>query len=120
MNPPDSLHGRWQMLRAELSGEAAPPPVAERTTLEFTAGRYSVRFAGEVHDCGAFFATTTPEFNTLVLHGESGPNAGRTLACIYQLVGDRLRICYGLDGVAPTSFTTSANSRRYLATYRRL
>jgi len=41
------------------------------------------------------------------------------ISAIYQLMGDRLRICYALDGTAPLDFKTAPNSRRYLVTYRR-
>ena len=56
---------------------------------------------------------------TFILLGAKGPNAGRTIPCIYQLAGNRLRVCYGLDGTTPTAFATTAGSPHYLATYRR-
>jgi hypothetical protein len=33
--------------------------------------------------------------------------------------GNRLRICYGLDGTLPGGFKTTPDSQLYLATYRR-
>jgi hypothetical protein len=38
---------------------------------------------------------------------------------LYQLAGDRLRVCYGLDGVTPDAMATRARDQRYLATYAR-
>ncbi len=113
------LEGRWQMVRAELDGESAPDLVTRRTQLTLGQGTYVVHFDAQVSDRGTFELGANPETKTLILHGRTGPNAGRTLPCIYQLVGDRLRICYGLDGIAPTDFTTAPKQRRYLATYRR-
>lgn len=113
------LDGRWQMVRAELDGEAAPELVAQRTELTFEQGAYVVHFDARIADRGTFELSATLEAKTLILRGRSGPNAGRTIPCIYQLVGDRLRICYGLDGIAPTAFATAARQQRYLATYRR-
>lgn len=107
------------MIRAEQAGEAAPELVAERTQLELRAGHYAVRFDGTVMDRGTFEIGGTPDVRTLLLRGLAGPNAGRTLPCIYQLAGDRLRICFGLDGVAPLRFATTEGDSRYLATYRR-
>jgi hypothetical protein len=74
-----------------------------------------VSFAGEVADRGTYIL----EDGRLTLTGIAGPNQGRTIPCILQLVGDRLRVCYGLDGVLPTSFTTTPGVEHYLATYRR-
>lgn len=110
-----SLHGTWRPVRAELDGEAAPDLALERMELLLQPDTYSVSFAGVVHDSGSFTHTET----TLHLTARTGPNAGRTIPAIYQLVGNRLRVCYGIDGQAPTAFSTHAGSQRYLVTYRR-
>lgn len=108
------------MIRAELAGELAPELVTAKTVLEFSAGEYRVIYAGELADrgtCGLFPGTEPrqAEFRGLV-----GPNAGRTIPCIFQLAGDRLRINYGLDGRLPAEFRGTADGSRYLATYRRI
>lgn len=108
------------MIRAELDGEAAPELVLERTRLRLVAGIYEFEFAGEVADRGTYEEQSAPEHRALALQGESGTNAGRTIPCIFQLVGDRLRVCYGLDGVRPVRFEAAAGQARYLVTYRRV
>jgi uncharacterized protein (TIGR03067 family) len=113
------LEGLWQMVRAELDGEEAPELVAQRTQLEFTTGEYVVSFDGQIIDCGLFTTEVTGDTMILTLYGKSGPNAGRIIPCIYQQVGERLRICYGLSGIAPPSFSTTGLRQSYLATYRR-
>ena len=120
MSSPNPLHGRWQMIRAELSGESAPEEVVGRTILEITATGYRVEFDGQVADAGDFALLETSSARILVLHGRSGPNAGRVIRGLLQQVGDRLRICYGLDATVPAAFTTAVGDARYLATYRRL
>jgi uncharacterized protein (TIGR03067 family) len=110
-----SLAGTWEMIRAEHGGADAPDLLALRVELELTADTYVVRFAGKVADRGNY----TLAASALTLTGTEGPNQGRTIPCIFQLVGDRLRVCYGLDGTAPTAFATTAGSPHYLATYRR-
>ena len=112
---PSPLQGTWLPVRAELDGEAAPALALERMELVFRHDTYAVSFAGTVHDAGAFTHTAA----TLTLTGRLAPHAGRVVPAIYQLVGDRLRICYGIDGTEPVAFTTAANSARYLVTYRR-
>ncbi len=115
-----SLPGRWQMIRAEFDGAPAPDLVVQHTELRFTATHYAIYFDGEPADQGTFESAGDADSRNLILHPESGPNAGRTLRCLFQLTGDRLRICFGLDGTPPTAFATAADSHRYLATYRRL
>ena len=126
------LHGTWEMIRAESGGEPAIDLLALRVELELTADVYVVRFAGEIADRGTCSHAPAPAPSTsapnpqlahgalaLTLTGTAGPNLGRTIPCIYQLAGDRLRICYGMDGTAPTAFASPAGSTHYLATYRR-
>jgi uncharacterized protein (TIGR03067 family) len=118
LNPP-TLDGTWQLVRAELNGEIAPELVITKTELQFANGNYIVRFDGRITDRGVFEHGTSPENNTIILHGVEGVNASRTIPCIYQLAGNRLRVCYGLDGKTPIVFT-NASAFQYLATYRRL
>lgn len=108
------------MIRAEFNGRPAPELILQRTEIRFTDTHYAIHFDGQPADRGTFKVEETGESKLLILHAESGPNAGRTIPCIYQLVGDRLRLCFGLDGTTPATFTTSAASHRYLATCRRL
>ena len=42
-----SLHGTWQVVKAELGGQAMPVDAAAHVELEFTAEGYAVRF-GEI------------------------------------------------------------------------
>jgi hypothetical protein len=119
------------MIRAEFDGQSAPELIVQHTELHLTATRYSIRFDGQIADAGTFdlmpenpspptdsaIAATS---STLLLRADFGPNAGRSVPCIFQLVRDRLRICFGLDGTLPSDFATAANSHRYLATYRRI
>jgi uncharacterized protein (TIGR03067 family) len=115
---PLPIEGVWELIRAEMGTESAAEMVAMGVELELRNGRYTVRFAGEVSDRGTFELGTTPGVNTLFVRGTEGPNIGRTVPCIFQLVGDRLRICYGLDGVMPIDFSTVA-ALHYRAVYRR-
>lgn len=110
-----SLHGQWRPIRAELDGQTAPDMALARMEFRLAATGYEVRFGGELYDGGTFASTDS----TLVMTANHGPHAGRIITAIYQLAGDRLRVCYGLDGTAPSEFKTSPGSARYLVTYRR-
>ena len=107
------------MVRAELAGEAAPELVTTNMMLTLAVGGYEVRYGGVISDRGTFVVDATAEQRTLLLTGVEGPNAERTIPCIFQLTGDRLRVCYGLDGILPDGFCTQVGEARYLATYRR-
>jgi uncharacterized protein (TIGR03067 family) len=114
-----ALQGIWEMIRAESAGEPSSDLLALRVELHLGAETYHVHFAGELADQGTYSRADSEPHATFILIGEKGPNAGRTIPCIYQLAGNRLRVCYGLDGTTPTAFATTAGSPHYLATYRR-
>lgn len=108
------------MVRAEFAGEAAPELVVKKSSLEFSGDNYAVWFDGQVMDQGRFALGERDGHLALTLTGITGTNAGRTIPAIYQQTGERLRICFGFDGVAPTQFATGVGSQLYLATYRRV
>jgi uncharacterized protein (TIGR03067 family) len=119
MNPPQ-LEGIWHPFKAELDGEAAPDLALQSMHIELAAdGGYYVRFGDEISDRGHYAIEPGDAHAALILRGVEGPNAGRTIRAIYQLAGDRLRICYGLDGVRPSHFETAGAKQRYSVTYRR-
>ena len=95
----NSLEGTWLPLSAELDGEAAPAEVLEQTVFTLASGQYSVRFGGQVSDRGTYEIDEAG----LTLSGMDGPNAGKILPCLYQLKGNRLRICFGLGGKRPNN-----------------
>jgi uncharacterized protein (TIGR03067 family) len=119
MSDTHPIEGLWQPLKAELSGEIAPEMVLSRMTLTLRAGRYTVHFGGEISDQGAYAISSRDPHAALTLSGERGANQGKEIPAIFQLVGDRLRVCYGLDGNRPENFATTAETRFYLVTYRR-
>ncbi len=116
MNP--ALLGTWEMVRAECGGEHSLELLALHVELEFADSAYTVRFGGQIADRGTIVIASSAGA-AFTLTGAEGPNLGRTIPCLYQLAGDRLRICYGMDGTAPTAFASPAGCSHYLATYRR-
>lgn len=112
-----TLTGRWQPLYAELDGEQAPLEVLQQTEFELTADTYTMRFGGVAADTGKLETETTPHH--LTLRGTAGPNAGRTIPCLFRFIEDTLMICYGLGGTRPPNFRTAPGAQLYLVTYRR-
>ncbi|MBI5426235.1 MAG: TIGR03067 domain-containing protein [Opitutae bacterium] len=117
MNSP-SLEGRWQPLYAELDGEQAPQEVLQQTEFELDAGIYTVRFGGVAADTGSFTVDADTAHH-LTLHGAVGPNAGRTIPCLFKFIDDTLMICFGLGGTRPKNFRTAPGAQLYLVTYSR-
>lgn len=120
MSTAPDIDGVWQMMRAERDGEIAPDEATRLITVQFRDGEYFVRLDGEETDRGQFDLGGVVDTRTMLLRGTAGPNAGRTIPCVFQIRGDRLRVCYGMSGIAPTEFSTAIGDERYLAMYRRV
>ena len=55
------------------------------------------------------------------IHGQKGPNAGRTIRAIYALEDDQLIVCYQLGtGERPDGFETPKGSQVLLVRYQRM
>jgi len=115
----DPLEGTWVPFKAELSGDPAPQMALEKMRLVLGVASYAVHFGGETTDQGSYTLGLVEDFRTMTLVSLRGTNAGRTIPAIFQLNGDRLRICYGLEGTLPTSFGSTAGTCYYLVSYRR-
>jgi uncharacterized protein (TIGR03067 family) len=110
------LEGRWQPVYAEFDGAEAPKMMLEQMEIELVGGEYAVRFGGVTADQGTYVVESDRH---LTLAGMMGPNAGRTIPCLFKFSGDGLSICYGLGGTRPDKFATAQDQQRYLANYER-
>jgi uncharacterized protein (TIGR03067 family) len=115
MSTNHSLEGVWQPAYAEMDGEEAPKMMLDKMEIELVGGEYAVRFGGVTADQGTYIIDT----GGLTLFGMTGPNAGRTIPCLFKFAGGALSICYGLSGTRPDNFSTAKDQQRYLANYRR-
>lgn len=113
------IQGTWHPLRAELEGAVAPELALHRMEFRLRDGKYRVRHAGDTADEGSYAVVVEASAIHLTLRGTRGTNAGREIPAIVQLRGDRLRVCFGLNGVRPDDFAAGAGSGRYLVTYKR-
>ena len=80
------LEGIWQPVYAEMDGEEAPKMLLEKMAIEFTGGEYAVRFGGVTADQGTYVVDAAG----LTLFGMTGPNAGKTIPCLFKFVGEML------------------------------
>jgi uncharacterized protein (TIGR03067 family) len=112
------IDGQWELVRAELNGEKAPDVLAHRTVLELAHGNYTVFFDGQAMDQGTYEIDESKVPKRIHLQGVEGLNAGRSIPSIYQHAGSLLRICYGLCGVMPKTFSSLSKDGNYQASYR--
>lgn len=125
MNPPrgalSELDGTWVPIAADVSGQVLAVRdlrvarlVLDRGGYEIIDGSDAVVDRGDIRiDRGA-----TPP--TMDIVGSAGPNAGRTMLAIFELDGDRLTVCYDLDGaVRPANMQPQEEQLLLSITYAR-
>jgi uncharacterized protein (TIGR03067 family) len=90
----DGLQGTWNIVSLELDGQKMPGGGAriEVRGNRFTTIAMGAAYAGTV----AVHETTTPK--SFELHFEEGPEKGNTSFGIYELDGDRWKICLTTRG----------------------
>ena len=111
------IDGTWLLTSAELGGKKLPKG-AESVKLTLKKGEYEVQ--AESPDRGTVTYDDSAKPKEMDIKGTEGPNKGKTFLAIYELSGDKLKICYDLTGKArPTEFKTQPKTKQFLATYER-
>src|SRR5712691_7959174 len=74
-----TLAGNWTPVSAELGGQDVPVANFAGATLRLTDSTY------EFADTGTYAVLSVKEPARMDIHGESGPNAGRTIPAIFEV-----------------------------------
>ena len=115
----DDTTGTWTAESAEMAGQPLPEAVRNSIRLVIKGDKYKMTVANQVEE-GTSKADATATPKTLDVSGTSGPNKGKTLQAIYELDGDKLKVCYDLSGTArPKEFKTTAGTQLFLVNYKR-
>src|SRR5437899_2173093 len=102
-----ALEGTWTVVSAELGGVRQSPAITTNIVLKIADGKYEVTVNGNP-DKGTCKVDPSAKPRIMDITGTEGPNAGRTIPAIYELSGDKLKICYGLRGSPrPTEFKSN-------------
>ena len=96
------LQGKWRAIEATSNGEPPPPGMLERLTLVFDGGRVSIM--GSQPTRFMVDDSFTPAHIDIL--------NSRHQAGIYELKGDALKVCFGMDGDRPKGFTTEKHTDR--------
>ena len=111
-----TLAGEWEPVVAEIGGKDFPIGGFTGSVLRLTVDTYEFG-----NDRGTYALPPGGPPAPIDVRGVDGPNAGRTIAGIYEFAGDKLTICYQLgNGDRPTAFQSTSGPRVLLVRYRRI
>ena len=96
------LQGTWQAVSMETGGSPVPAEVARRLRYVFEGDRVTLLEDGK--PTGAGTVTLQPDAGpkALDVRMTEGPGRGQKAEGIYELAGDRLKLCIGPE--RPTAF----------------
>jgi len=96
---PQGLAGAWVPVAASVSGKELVVAELRVKYLVLDGRDYSiVDRSNRIVDRGEYLVNDNATPGTLDIVGRDGPNAGRSMLAIFELTGDRLTVCYDLDG----------------------
>jgi len=115
----EKLQGTWRAMAGEAEGSPWPQEATTNIVVSIKGNAYTVT-SPDFTDHGEFSVDPSHQPKQMDVRPATGDDKGRTIAAIYELEGDRLRICYAHgESPRPTAFTAPADSGRILLTYTR-
>ena len=115
------LHGAWVPVAANVSGKELLVAELRVKYLVFDGHDYSIiDRSNQIVDRGEYLVNENATPQTLDIVGRDGPNAGRSMLAIFELEGDRLTVCYDLQGDSrPADMLPQENQLLLSITYER-
>jgi uncharacterized protein (TIGR03067 family) len=111
-----ALQGVWRVTASEQGGEKVPAEDLKDLYLIFLGDAIHIREGGKSEEKFAFTLDPTKKLKEMDLTIRFGPNKGRIDRAIYDLDGNRLRICIqgDKDAPRPRDFSTRAGGKLWL------
>ena len=115
------MAGNWVPVLMQLNGKKQPDEVTRAIKLTINGNKYNT-VVGKERDEGTLKLDATKEPREMDIITSVGENKGKPIPCIYELKGNELRVCYGLNGTArPADFKSGEDEKGVvmLITYKR-
>lgn len=120
----ERLTGTFQLVSGVIDGKEVPEDVRRQTKLVTTMDKFTVSAGGQAGTSGAgtFKIDPTKSPKTVDSLQAEGPDKGKTLLGIYEIIDDNhKRACWAPVGKPrPTAFTSEPGSGRILQVWERV
>jgi uncharacterized protein (TIGR03067 family) len=114
----EKLQGKWKVTSGVIDGNAIPKGQLGGE-LNYKGDKYSWSF-GDQSGTGTFKLDPSKNPKQLDAVPGDGPAQGQTVEHIYEIDGDKLKLCFALPGTdRPKEFKSTAGSGLWLFTYKR-
>ena len=103
------IQGTWKFISQEMEGKERPKEELTKLTITFTGDKWSVRVEDKVVQAGTHQLDGTKKPGHVDAVVTEGEDKGSTMLGIYELKGDKMKVCFDPKGKQrPTSFTSTA------------
>jgi uncharacterized protein (TIGR03067 family) len=116
----EKLQGTWKLVTIENNGKTGPAPA--NTQILFQGKKFIIKNGDKVRVESTFTLDPAKKPKTIDFQISKGPGRDKTLYGIYDLDGDKLKLCLneGQRGGRPTEFATPPNTRVSLVVMERV
>ncbi len=119
-DPLAPLQGAWRVQEIEAEGSALPPDDITNIVVKIKGSAFTVENNDNI-DHGTFTIDPARKPMQMDIQSESAANGPRTMAAIYEVGPERLRVCYARQGASrPATFSTADDKRLLMITYTRI
>lgn len=114
------MEGTWAFRSLEVDGEPVPAAMLGSSQLLIDGDRFRMESPEAVYE-GLFLIDVEPVPHRIDIDFHEGPEAGNRCEGLFEIEGDRFRICLGLAGsTRPQAFETSPGSGHALEELERV
>jgi uncharacterized protein (TIGR03067 family) len=114
------FQGTWTVELVEAEGKVVAIDLFKGMTVTFEGDKYIVKMGDQVIQGATQKLDPSKSPKTLDGTVTEGPNKDTVILGIYEIDGDRLKVCFDPEGKKrPTEFKTVAGSQTTLAVYKR-
>lgn len=108
-----AIQGTWHVAKALRDGKEVPPE-GDMPDLVFKGDRVVAIVNGKEEDPAAYTLDATKTPRQIDITPQEGGDKGKTLKGIYELDGDKLKLCIAGEGDRPTNFQGAEDSVCYI------
>jgi uncharacterized protein (TIGR03067 family) len=106
------FQGTWTFESVEAGGKEIPAAEFKGMTVTFEGDKYTVKKGDEVIQAATQKLDPSRSPKTLDATVTEGPNKGAVILAIYEISGDKLKVCFDEEGKKrPTEFKSASGSQ---------
>lgn len=122
VSPGAQLIGNWAPLAADISGRELDVATLRMARFIVEADSYRILDRRQqVVDAGELRIEAAHPLHAVDLLGIDGPGAGKCIQAVFEIDGDRLRLCYDLENAArPRAMQPAQGQLLLRITYQRV